>query len=390
MLLSELLKNQNLNSQLFAFFNVRNIKDDFSSFEIRSKYTVSKFLKINENYKDDLAIQINQQLSEYSELGFECKKFGSHSIKIENDMERVTLDDYFNRLYKNIIFLSRNLQNNEFETALLNAIFALNGSADFNRNLYAVDINREYIAQNFFSKYFKLILNLDSNFINLNFRELQPDFYQNNKKRHPQFRINLRYFYEKTINTLPNIYKQRILLKKLDKIKPLPQNQEQLKTMIERFSFYSNFILGKTAINIDDLRTKLEFDKQNEPSNTINRNTQIITMARYLLPDKCAACSKKYDINNRTFKTRNGNLYLEIHHNIAFAFNRQICDSIDNLVKLCPSCHRALSKNRASEEYQKELIENILAFSNEAKEFAKAISQKDNSDLIEYIYETLQ
>ncbi|MBF7047185.1 hypothetical protein IY804_03705, partial [Campylobacter volucris] len=184
MKLSFLFDNANINSQLFAFFNTRILKEDFTqNFNIQAKYSLSKFYKINEQTKDNLAYETNKNLINYSSLPFEYKKFGLHFVRIENDLS-LSIDEYFNKLYANIMTLFYQDYNEvKFEKQLLNAIFALNGSADFNRNLYAVDINSKYCTKNYFSKYFKLILNLKPALLNLNFRELQPDYYKFNKKR---------------------------------------------------------------------------------------------------------------------------------------------------------------------------------------------------------------
>ncbi|MWV61134.1 HNH endonuclease [Helicobacter saguini] len=386
--LSELLQNKHLDSALFAFFNTRLDRkiESFESFVISSTYQLSKFYEINEKEKLEFFIQTNKNLSKLSNLDF-SGKFGKHEVRIKNDLN-YTIDEYFNALYKNIIFLGfNNYDSKEFEKALLNAIFMLNGSPDFNRNLMAVDICSNYCTKNYFSKYFKLILHLNQNFLNLNFRELQPQFTNNERKRNMQFRVNLAYFYKNMQNL--NIYKIKLLESNKEKIKPLSQKEESSNEIIKRFEFYNNLILNKQAINIDKLRERLGFEKNNIESKNV-RNANIILLARNLLKDECVGCLHKYDIKDRSFKTRQGFYYLEIHHNVAFSFNKNLCDDIDNLVKLCPTCHKALSKNRADENYQKEIIESILKHSSEAKDFAKAISKIENDDeLIEYIYETL-
>lgn len=389
MKLSCLLDNQNINSQLVAFFNTRILKEDFKQgFNIQAKYKLSKFYKIDEKMQYNLALQTNENLIHYFSLPFECKKFGLHFVRIENDLS-LELDEYFNALYANIMALFyQNYEEVKFEKQLLNAIFALNGSADFNRNLYAVDINAKYCTKNYFSKYFKLVLNLKPALLNLNFRELQPDYYQFNKKRAMQFRANLNYVKENLENL--NIYKINILKKNKEKIQTIFLERENKNTLLNRFDFYSKFILKKSAVNVDDLRRRLDFDDNIEQNYKNQRKNNIITMARNLLPDLCAACSKIYDIKDRSFKMKNGFYYLELHHNIAFAYSNE-CDELDNLVKLCPTCHRALGKNRADENYQKELIKNILDFSSDAKEFAKIISKSDNDEkLIDFIFEALR
>ncbi|MCC2991684.1 HNH endonuclease, partial [Campylobacter jejuni] len=237
------------------------------------------------------------------------------------------------------------------------------------------------------SKYFKLILNLKPALLNLNFRELQPDYYKFDKKRAMQFRANLNYVME-NLEYL-NVYKINLLEKNKEKIQIVSLERENKYNLLDRFDFYSKFILEKSAVNVDDLRKKLEFDENIEQSKNYRKNN-ILTMARNLLPDLCAACNKTYNIDDRSFKMKNGFYYLELHHNIAFAYSNE-CDELDNLVKLCPTCHRALTRNRADENYQKELIKNILDFSNDAKEFAKIISKiNDDEKLIDFIFEALR
>lgn len=386
--LSELLRNTNLNSQLIAFFNTRLDKKikNFESFMISSTYGQSKFFIINESQKLYFYEQTNKNLYEFANMSF-SGKFGEHKIYITNDLN-YTLDEYFDALYKNIIFLAFSSKDSiNFEKSLLNTIFMLNGSIDFNRNLMAVDICTNYCTKNYFSKYFKLILHLNQNFLNLNFRELQPEFANNIRKRNMQFRVNLAYFYDNMQNL--NMYKKELLESNKEKIKSLSQKEESSSETIKRFEFYNNFILKKQAINIEQLRSRLGFEKSNIESKNV-RNANIIILAKNLLKDECMGCKDIYDIKDRTFKTRQGFYYLEIHHNIAFSFNNKLCDDIDNLVKLCPACHKALSKNRAEQNHQKEIIASILRHSSEAKEFAKAISKiENNNELIDYIYETL-
>lgn len=397
MLLSELLQNQNINAQLFAFFNTRFLQNENfeTKFCIRSQYRQSKYLAIDETQKIHYAVQTNRNLTIFSNLPFVHKNFGEHIVVIENDL-KFSIDEYINALYRNILLLSQNYNEKDFEQMLLVAIFLLNGSADFNRQYYAVDIYREICTNNYFKKFFMLILHINSNYLNLNFRELQAQFISGERERNAQIRINLSYIYS-TLQLFTNIwlnpYKQQILTNNTALISQLPQNKPN--SLIERASFYANAILGKnlTEIDIQRLRQKLDFNETEILGlERESRNSEIIKIARNVLEDRCAACYDKYDIIDRTFIKRDSSLYLEIHHNITFSYGGNKCDTLENLVKLCPACHRALSKNRASENYQKYLISNILNYSQQARDFAVLVSQIDECDsnaLVNFIYERL-
>lgn len=398
MKLSELLQRNNtkefLYSQLFAFFNIRleNKKDinNLKYFYIKSSYKESKFAKLDLSKHSNLT---NQSLKDFSGLDFEINGNINHQIKIENDLN-LNIDEIFDKLYKNIqnYLFSSELSEDEIEKMFLIAIFGLNGSVDFNRNLYAVDINKHILTNAYFIKYYKLILNINLDYINLNFRDLQPEFVNGIAMRSTQFRVNLNYFYNTAKDELKKInpYKYEILENNKIEIKPFAKtSKKDINKMLERFDFYGRFILGKKGIDINELRKRLEFDKEIIEEKTITKRKQnIITIAKNYLDDECVGCKDIYNINDRTFKTRSGMYYLEIHHVIPFA--KANTDELDNLVKLCPACHRALSPNRAEENYQKEIIKNILENSNESKEFSKNISGYDGYELIEYIYNSLK
>ncbi|WP_336609152.1 MULTISPECIES: HNH endonuclease [unclassified Campylobacter] len=397
MKLSELLKRNNtkefLYSQLFAFFNIRvedkeNI-NNLQYFHIRSSYNKSKFTQFNLSTHSQLT---NHGLISFSKLDFKITGKVKHEIEIENDL-KLSLDDIYNKLYKNIqnYLFSNELSEDEIEKIFLIAIFGLNGSADFSGNYYAVDINKNILTNNYFIKYYKLILNINFDYINLNFRDLQPEFVNGIAMRSTQFRVNLNYFYNTAKDELKklNPYKYEILENNKNKIKPFAKtSKKDTNKMLERFDFYGRFILGKKGIDINELRKRLEFDKEVLEKATTKRKQNIITIARNYLDDECVGCKGVYDINDRTFKTRAGIYYLEIHHVIPFAKGNT--DELDNLVKLCPACHRALTPNRAEENYQKEIIKNILENSKESKEFSKNISSYDGDELIEYIYSSLR
>ncbi|WP_036433174.1 hypothetical protein [Mycoplasmopsis agalactiae] len=75
--------------------------------------------------------------------------------------------------------------------------------------------------------------------LNLNFRELQPDFI-NNKKRNTQIRVNLHWFYDHYFSELGNIniYKQVILMHNSKHILLNNVAQSYNNSFINRLIFY--------------------------------------------------------------------------------------------------------------------------------------------------------
>ena len=129
----------------------------------------------------------------------------------------------------------------------------------------------------------------------------------------------------------------------------------------------------------------------NEKKSNERRDRSIVDIARNFYDDECVCCKNDYPLENRSFKMRKNNkYYLEIHHVISFASDKR-GDQIDNLVKVCPTCHRALTKNRANEDYQKILINNILTNSETAFNYVSNFFEKPELDkMTEFVYEKLQ
>ncbi|WP_260602003.1 HNH endonuclease [Campylobacter fetus] len=79
-----------------------------------------------------------------------------------------------------------------------------------------------------------------------------------------------------------------------------------------------------------------------------------------------------------------------MHHFVSVGKEKEL-DIIENLTKLCPTCHRALGRGKSSEEYQKELIRNIINTNKHNLEFASLIFESNDVDfLIQKVYENLK
>ena len=91
---------------------------------------------------------------------------------------------------------------------------------------------------------------------------------------------------------------------------------------------------------------------------------------------------------------RTGRYYFEIHHVIPYATDAKHVDVIDDLVKLCPTCHRALTPGRAEKSLQFQIIRKIIESREEVRQFVDTIKARSanavNESPVEYVYSILK
>ena len=166
---------------------------------------------------------------------------------------------------------------------------------------------------------------------------------------------------------------------------------------IARIRFYQNEIVEEKIANklsIDQLRDRLNFSQSDDESdNEKHRDNRAKELAKATQPDLCASCQKIYTNENRTFKIRNTDMwYFEMHHVISFA-NRSIQTEVsDNYVKLCATCHRALTPNRAEENYQKNIIANIFENRPDSLTYVRNVQSTvdDKQSPVDFVYSVLK
>ena len=374
---------------LFAvFFNA--VQNNKSNFEVQSNYRQTQFLKMaNDSYG-----QTATQLSHKYGLDFQHTS-GKIIIATIVNNKNWELDKFLNAVYESILYKLNKLPSDyllDIELAL--ALFIFRGSADFNRGLYAVDLKNPTLR--YIDNFFKLLLSSDDllSRLNLNFRELQPQFVSGTNLRNTQVRINLKWFYNNVVKRFGHInqYKTDVLVKNITMLGEI----HKYRSFEERLIFYRQSIIGRelTQQEVNSLRQDLEFSQQIRqiPDNTfIIRNQKIVSYARETFDDICVGCGDHYKIADRSFKMpRNGRYYFEINHVIAYANNSNTVDVLDNLVKLCPTCHRALSPRRAYETLQKSIIEKMIDSRTEVKNFVKSMMPNISLSPIDYVHSMLR
>lgn len=384
----DFLQTASLNALLVAFANAKPCS---SGYIIESAYKDGKYKAYP--LTEEIYQTNNDLLSQYTGLPFQLNKT-KHQFTIQSTKG---CDDFFSQIYRCIQHkrFETQVSDNTFEEAILLSFFTLRGSFDLKRNFYTLDLPRSVVSPKYLDNLFKLLTNLsDLRQLNLNFRELQEQFVSGKNKRNTQFRINLRYFNDRVGTQLAQInqYKADILKKEENQaiIQKKSIAQKNNKTFVQRIIFYTDKVLNqyKTEHEIEQLRKELGFEYDNKIDNKNKRNQGIAQYVRVYFPDECAACKQDYAIADRSFKYRQSDrYYMEVHHCISFSAD-STCDQIDNLVKLCPACHRALTKNRADEAYQRRLISQIFDNVPTAKDFCLNFVENEKQ-AVDFVYERL-
>ncbi|MGS5800892.1 HNH endonuclease [Staphylococcus aureus] len=276
---------------------------------------------------------------------------------------------------------------------------------DFTATYCAVDIYERFSTKSYTEQILNLLMSTNSmSQLNLNFRQLQNQYVKNENKRNTQLRINLKWLNDLYVSYIKsmNYYKYLILTENKDILAYSNYNSESTK-FLERTVFYIENIINPNFSfelmsdkeknrQVTSLREELNFSNQEKTLIDKSRNSKIITIANALLPEECVCCKDQYNIEDRTFKRRGTDkYYFELHHVISFGSNKS-GDILENLVKLCPACHRALTPNRSESKYQKNLIKNILINSKSARDYV-ANFVSDPNDLntkIEYVFSHLK
>lgn len=275
----------------------------------------------------------------------------------------------------------------ELDLEIALALFMLRGSPDTNHHFYAVDFKLPSDRTDaYVENTLKLLMSTEDLFsrLNLNFRNLQPQFVAGTNLRNTQIRINLRWFDNMTRQALSvlNPYKFEVLANneaRLGETRTYPSFEQRIQVFRER-------VLGRqlTPDEVKSIRAELDF-YQAEAIETgeplARRNAQIIAFARETFPDSCVGCDGEYKILDRSFlMPRNKRPYLEVNHVVAWSSGSHVVDVIDNLVKLCPTCHRALTPNRAEESLQRKIIGRMLSSRSEVLAFVSGLADQETPE----------
>ncbi|OOC22591.1 HNH endonuclease [Helicobacter pylori] len=335
---------------------------------------------------------------------------GTFVFILENDLN---LDE--NAFYKKLLnllidndFFNRSHSINSMtpnQKRFLSGFFESRGSIDTQRNFLTLDYFFHSPLE--FNKFHYLIdfFTIPSEALNFNFRELQHEYAQGINQRNAQFRIYLDWYLHHI--GLFNPYKARIAEHVFKttlvndngyyKLSYPPRTKYHGNSFIERAHFYLKNVYQQDLDDksIEKLREQLGLIQNSEE---FKRDSKIINFYRISTPNVCSTCCDDYDIKERSFLSlplyqitqKLDSYYTEIHHVISLGKNQEL-DVLENLTKLCPTCHRALKKGASTEGFQKRLIGKILKRNKGNLEFAQLRFETDDFlTLIDRIYESLK
>ncbi|GAA7509415.1 hypothetical protein ckin130_03690 [Helicobacter pylori] len=332
---------------------------------------------------------------------------GTFVFILENDL-KLDENSFYKKLLNSLIdndFFNHSHSMTPNQKRFLSGFFESRGSIDTQRNFLTLDYFFHSPLE--FKKFHYLIdlFHISSEALNFNFRELQPEHVQGIHQRNAQFRIDLNWYLHHI--GLFNPYKVRIAHHVLNtpliydngyyKLDSPPTTKYRGNGFIERAHFYLKNIYQQDLDDksIEKLREQLGFIQKSEE---FRRDSQIINFYRISTPNVCSACCDDYDIKERSFISwplykitqKSDSYYTEIHHVISLGKNQEL-DVLENLAKLCPTCHRALKKGASAEGFQKRLIGKILKCNKDNLEFAQLRFETDDfPTLINRVYENLK
>jgi len=382
------LLEMKLETMLVAFFNSR--ETELGDFEITAKW--GKQL----GYDADRAyLETGLQLSAKYDLDFEQVGTSSLRVRISNP-NKISFSAFRELLYLRAAGALAEIPDGmdlDIEMAL--SLFLLRGSPDTKFGFYAVDIKN--LDPQYAENIQKLLFSTDKllNRLNLNFRQLQPQFVAGTNMRNTQIRVNLKWFYDIVMkdNGHLNPYKKAVLDKNITSL-----GETRLShTFEDRLIFFQEKIVGReyTKEERDQLRKELKFliqtDEQDDGGEFVARNQKIIAYARETFDDVCVGCSDEYPIASRSFlMQRNNRFYFEVNHVIAYSSDSKAVDVLDNLVKLCATCHRALTPNRAHTNLQKSIISKMLNSREAVSTFVSSRNKTNGLSNVDFVLQNLK
>ncbi|MBQ8325545.1 MAG: hypothetical protein IJX86_00615 [Lachnospiraceae bacterium] len=406
----------------------------FTYFSFRS----SKFYEFCENYYQDYANCINQKSGIFP--------YWQLNISESND------PIYISSKYKGVYILKNDLDielsdeqsGNNFTNRLLNKIrrqsFLFDYAMEEERKDFLrgyLDVAMSYDGSGFFACDYhcssradirKISLLMDHGLMNPEYFNFNTRLTEDTTQKDDQFRVSWKYYLceigtynkyrmecihasdtnaaELTIDeNSPGIYYFNIDYVALS---PARRN-EKTQNFISKYNAFINMAYGYRIEGNQDAETLRQYrqlfgmDDSNNEDRRTTRNQRIVSQVYDDEPDECVCCKNRYNIADRSFYVKrrvNGlavdKYFFEIHHAISFSNGQSqyteenVLDVIENLVKVCPTCHTCMTAKRGREEDIKILLNSMLDNSPKVKDFAEGyFGTTDKEELIIKIYEVL-
>lgn len=405
MKVSDFLENDMPTFLLGAFYGRFELTNDDKYIYTYSSYKnglIYSNKELCDKSKQDCVQQFNEICAPYTFWSKGVKRFPRANIvfSLENDLN-LTKNNFFNRLNTKI-YSSQFIYDSELtenKKMFIRGFSELRASIDRNRNFLTMDYVYNSVQE---SKRVRLLidyLNVPVYVVNYNFREFQGD-YVLGIRRETQFRFNLQWYvnfiglinnYRKAVFEHNISYTEKKINGHIAYYKceyPLPSSKI---TFENRVTYYANNVLGKKLTAEDFAKFRKLIGINSDDEEKFKRDGSIVDFVRYNTEDKCVCCCDDYDIKDRSYIDRKtGRYYFEIHHMISVGQTKEL-DDVDNLAKICPTCHRALKRGSATEQEQKILIRKILNHKQNILDFCKSyFDEKDFEQVIDKIWRSLK
>lgn len=404
---SDFLTNEVSPLLLGVFYSRYIFSADKTKIYTEVSYKISKFADDHSyliSSKDSLLKKLNRICAPNNYWEDHTKLTNGHKQAIlrfilTNDLN-LTEESFFNRLHVKILcqdFVYVDALT-EDKKMFIRGFAESRGSIDTTRPLLAMDYFYNSIHELKRARMLYDHFNVPFSVLNFNPRELQHDYVTGTRKRNTQLRFKL-YWYAKNIGLL-NEYKCAIIKAAYPETiehfsfqdgveyfscpELLPSKKDSFDSMLR---YYSNNIFGQELSNSDikALRKELNFDSATDEK-SFKRDLGLIEIIRMNTPDECACCKTTTTYTNKN----TGKQSFEYHHVISLGKNHELDDE-NNIVKLCPTCHRALKRGAAPKQDQIAAIKKILDNRPNVKDFAQHIfDTSDDTVLIEKIWEHLK
>ena len=420
-LLSELFKRKDTKPFLLGVAYSRNIITPSKKYFVLSTgfKKSTKVFKTDFDY-DNYKIQYRDVLSR--ESGY--TRYLNSEIKETNIKELISISGDYKLVFENDLkFVNSQTLYLLIAQILLRADWFVNDKElNFNKRMFirgfveprgSIDTTRPYITQDYFYNDSReasrinwlLSYNLFPFYVcNINFRNLQRQHVEGTNKRNTQFRINLNWYLfniglynEYKIKIAQNVYTQFKEKKTIDNAIgfycDVPEFDKDNNEINYVLSVFLNNIIDKkelTKADVKKYRIKLGLantDDDDTPKKE-TRSKKIVDIFKEISEDKCAICG-----TTKTFTEKGtGRQHFEIHHVISVkSGDINELDKIENLVKLCPTCHESLRKGSAPVEKQIESCKKILQNNDLVFNFCSAyFGTNDLEILAERVQENLK
>lgn len=360
---------------ILAYSAYKNNKylDDIEPYYEKHKIKLIKFL--DNKYNVCLNSDIKYKL--YDTFDNKKNKLKGVSVILENDINILKL---YGLIEKWLIDLDDSLKK-WFMIGFLDG----RGSIDFTCHFFSIDL-----AQRDNPEIIKRKLNRIYDIIGFKFNYNPRLLQKNSNQKNDQFRINLEYFIGRYGFFRPSLidsYEKVNFIKLISNdnyiFKDLKYKNKELSTSTKNFEINEFAISIKGLSNDEKLKKAKEYRLENFD---FDSEDEILYSSNNTKDESKKIANYKCELNNEhiTFTSKStNNPYVEAHHLIPFSKRNKFdvnIDILENLVSLCPNCHRKIHLSKDDEKI--ELLE--LLYEKRKEQLHNELIEIDKKQLFSF------